>query len=375
MKTDLLRKYQIDPNRGFLPNPDPLQQLASKFEPWDQLGKSMPKLLLKGEFRSAVEKLPLIDSSIISDGPELGRAMLLLSMFANAFISCGPEPERKIPRPLAIPLANVAKRSGRPPIASHASIVLNNWRRIDKDGSIELENLKTVQNFLGGQDEDWFFLTTVAIEFRGASAIIAALEGLDGASTSDDQKVDEAFEKVEKSIESCIEILDRIPEKCSPKIFYSNIRPFLTGWPTKGIVYEGVSDKPKVYIGGSAAQSSLLQSIDTAIGITHLHADSGPFLDEMRKYMPPPHREFIKYLETQPSLKNYVEQGVSSELKDALNRCVSKLESFRKKHMQIVVHYILDQANDDEEVIGTGGTEFVNFLTRTKSETSGSLIL
>ena len=136
MKTDLLRKYQIDPNRGFLPNPDPLQQLASKFEPWDQLGKSMPKLLLKGEFRSAVEKLPLIDSSIISDGPELGRAMLLLSMFANAFISCGSEPESKIPRPLAIPLANVAKRSGRPPIASHASIVLNNWRRIDKDGSI-----------------------------------------------------------------------------------------------------------------------------------------------------------------------------------------------------------------------------------------------
>ena len=42
---------------------------------------------------------------------------------------------------------------------------------------------------MGGQDEDWFFLTTVAIEFRGASAIIAALEGLDAASTSDDQKV------------------------------------------------------------------------------------------------------------------------------------------------------------------------------------------
>jgi len=31
-------------------------------------------------------------------------------------------------------------------------------------------------------------------------------------------------------------------------------------------------------------------------------------------------------------------------------------------------------SHDDDEVIGTGGTEFVNFLTRTKSETSGSLI-
>ena len=104
----------------------------------------MPRLLLKGEFRSTVEKLPLIDSSTLSEGPELDRAMLLLSMFANAFISCGPEPESKIPPPLSIPLANVAKRSGRPPIASHASIVLNNWRRIDNNASIELENLKTV---------------------------------------------------------------------------------------------------------------------------------------------------------------------------------------------------------------------------------------
>jgi indoleamine 2,3-dioxygenase len=94
----------------------------------------------------------------------------------------------------------------------------------------------------------------------------------------------------------------------------------------------------------------------------------------MRKYMPPAHRKFIEYLETQLSLKKYVEQNESRELNDALNSCISTLDSFRKKHMQIVVHYILDQVKNEENVIGTGGTEFVTFLSRTRAETSENLI-
>jgi indoleamine 2,3-dioxygenase len=300
--------------------------------------------------------------------------MLLLSMFANAYISCGPDPVRIIPLVLAVPLSEVANSSGRPPISSHASIVLNNWRRINPKGPIELENLRTVQNFLGGQDEDWFFLTTVAIESLGAPALSAVLEGLEAAASSDNNKFVDALERITKAINNCTNVLDRIPEKCAPHIFYSQIRPFLAGWPEEGIIYEGVSDEPKVYIGGSAAQSSLLQSIDAAMGIFHPHADSGPFLKKMRKYMPLAHRKFIEYLETQLSLKKYVEQNESCELNDALNRCINTLDGFRKKHMQIAVHYILDQVKDGENVIGTGGTEFVTFLSRTRTETSDNLI-
>ena len=374
MITDLLKRFSVDQERGFLPNPDPFLVLPPQFEVWDKLGAEMPSLLAKGDFRSAVENLPLIHADKLKNDSDINRAMLLLSMFANAYISCGPDTVRIIPLVLSVPLSEVANSSGRPPISSHASIVLNNWRRINPEGPIELENLRTVQNFLGGQDEEWFFLTTVAIESLGAPALSAVLEGLEAAASSDNKKFVDALERITKAIYNCTNVLDRIPEKCAPHIFYSQIRPFLAGWPEEGIIYEGVSDEPKVYIGGSAAQSSLLQSIDAAMGIFHPHADSGPFLKKMRKYMPLAHRKFIEYLETQLSLKKYVEQNESCELNDVLNRCINTLDGFRKKHMQIAVHYILDQVKDGGNVIGTGGTEFVTFLSRTRTETSDNFI-
>jgi len=374
MITDLLKRFSVDQERGFLPNPDPFLVLPPQFEVWDKLGAEMPSLLAKGDFRSAVENLPLIHADKLKNDSDINRAMLLLSMFANAYISCGPDTVRIIPLVLSVPLSEVANSSGRPPISSHASIVLNNWRRINPEGPIELENLRTVQNFLGGQDEEWFFLTTVAIESLGAPALSAVLEGLEAAASSDNKKFVDALERITKAIYNCTNVLDRIPEKCAPHIFYSQIRPFLAGWPEEGIIYEGVSDEPKVYIGGSAAQSSLLQSIDAAMGIFHPHADSGPFLKKMRKYMPLAHRKFIEYLETQLSLKKYVEQNESRELNDVLNRCINTLDGFRKKHMQIAIHYILDQVKDGGNVIGTGGTEFVTFLSRTRTETSDNFI-
>ena len=374
MITELLKRFSVDQERGFLPNPDPFLALHPQFKVWDELGAEMPSLLAKGDFRSAVENLPLINADKFKDNSEVDRAMLLLSMFANAYISCGPDPVKKIPLVLAVPLTEVAEMSGRPPISSHASIVLNNWARINPKGPIELENIRTIQNFLGGQDEDWFFLTTVMIEYLGAPAISAILKGLEAAASCDNKNFVDSLESIGEAINNCTNVLDRIPEKCDPHIFYSQIRPFLAGWPEEGIIYEGVSDEPKVYIGGSAAQSSLLQSIDAAMGIFHPHSDSGPFLKKMRKYMPPAHRKFIEYLETKLPLKKYVEQNESRELNDALNRCINTLDGFRKKHMQIVVQYIFDQVKDGGNVVGTGGTDYLSFLSRTRTETSDNLL-
>lgn len=63
-------------------------------------------------------------------------------------------------------------------------------------------------------------------------------------------------------------------ERCDPYVFYKKLRQILSGWNNNpvvpdGIIYEGVSDEPKKYNGGSAAQSSTIQAIDIALGIRH----------------------------------------------------------------------------------------------------------
>ncbi len=44
---------------------------------------------------------------------------------------------------------------GRPPVLSYASYALDNWRRIDRKNPIDLGNIALLQNFLGGQDEEY----------------------------------------------------------------------------------------------------------------------------------------------------------------------------------------------------------------------------
>jgi len=40
-----LADYDIDPKRGFLPNPDPITNLPQQYKFWDELGATMPLLL------------------------------------------------------------------------------------------------------------------------------------------------------------------------------------------------------------------------------------------------------------------------------------------------------------------------------------------
>ncbi len=43
-----LLQGQVDPERGFLPNPDPLTELPAAFAVWDEVGRDLPKLLVAG---------------------------------------------------------------------------------------------------------------------------------------------------------------------------------------------------------------------------------------------------------------------------------------------------------------------------------------
>ncbi|VDL99217.1 unnamed protein product [Schistocephalus solidus] len=126
----------------------------------------------------------------------------------------------------------------------------------------------------------------------------------------------------------------------------------LVGWShgrlTKGLIYQGVPDDQltgqetdgcqdgrRIYLGASAAQSATLQALDAFFGVKHA-PEIHKFLVCMRAYMIRPHRHFIEDLERHSTLRDYVNQSGSGELRDAYNDCISGLEKFRRDHIHIV---------------------------------------
>lgn len=171
----ILEKYNVDPRRGFLPTQDPLQRLPyARYHLWEDLADDLPKLLgaRLGQARGPLSQLPALKTDKLVTDAELRRAHLLLCIFAHAYIWGGPEPMDEIPEGIAIPLWEVAKRLDMPPVLGHPSIVLYNWRRLDAEADICMENLSTLNNFFDGRDESWFYLITVELEQRGAASVV-----------------------------------------------------------------------------------------------------------------------------------------------------------------------------------------------------------
>ena len=171
----ILAKFDVDPTRGFLPSQDPLQRLpCARYHIWEDLADDLPKLLgaRLGQARGPLRQLPVLETDKLVTNAELRRAHLLLCLFAHAYIWGGPEPLDVIPEGIARPLWEVAERLDMPPVLGHPSIVLYNWRRLDNEADISMENLSTLNNFFDGRDESWFYLITVELEQRGAASVV-----------------------------------------------------------------------------------------------------------------------------------------------------------------------------------------------------------
>jgi indoleamine 2,3-dioxygenase len=74
------------------------------------------------------------------------------------------------------------------------------------------------------------------------------------------------------------DILERMYEKCTPDVFYHQIRPLLAGSKNmaaaglpRGVFYDEGEGKGewRHYSGGSNSQSSVIQFLDIVLGVTH----------------------------------------------------------------------------------------------------------
>ena len=375
----------VTAERGFLPASDPLEALPEEFAAWEALARDLPKLLAARAVRARLDRLPLLDPRRLGAAAELERAMLLLSYFGHAYVWGDRPPARSVPAGVAVPWFEAARKLGRPPVLSYASYALQNWRRLDPRGPIALGNLALLQNFLGGLDEEWFILVHVEIEGAAGPAMAALRPAQQAAEKDDPGRLETALGKIATALDRMNSTLDRMPESCDPYVYFTRVRPYIHGWKGNpalpgGLVYEGVethAGRPQEFRGETGAQSTIVPSLDAALGIAHKPDALRDYLMEMRDYMPPAHRSFLETLERGPSLREYVRRQGATPLRDVYNSCVTGLEGFRAKHFDFALRYIHQQAPFDPAnptAVGTGGTPFMPYLGKHLGETADHLL-
>ncbi|MBK8373868.1 MAG: indoleamine 2,3-dioxygenase [Sphingomonadales bacterium] len=289
-----------------------------------------------------------------------------------------------LPANLAIPMCAIADHLGLAPLLPYTGYVLDNWYRLDKSAPIGLDNIAMYQNFLGGQDENWFVLVHVAIEAEAGRALQLATELVDAAAQQDAALVERLLIDMNGVWDRMNGHFDRMPERCDPYIYYQRVRPYIHGWKNNpampaGLIYEGVAKyagKPQSFRGQTGSQSSIVPAMDGLFQVVHESDPLREFLDELHQYRPPKHRAFIEAVRDASTLRDFAKTQ-SQSVKDAFNACVEQVARFRTRHLEYAASYINKQASSgagNDTDVGTGGTPFMKYLKKHRDENRAQTI-
>ncbi|AGO11434.1 AaceriACR188Cp [[Ashbya] aceris (nom. inval.)] len=424
MSTELplpvLEEYFVSASNAFLPDEFPVKELQDGYyRPWETIANNLPSLLLARQLRPVVEKLKVLEvkKGLLEDVGQLRRAYSVLGFIAHAYVWGYDDACDTLPDSVAKPLLEVSGALGLPPLATYAGLVLWNFCPIFEDAALveggslwDLSNLRTINTFTGSMDESWFYLISVFFEKCGARSMNDGLGAIRAVRTGDRAGVIAHLQALAEGIDSLGALLGRMEEMCDPYVFYYRIRPYLAGWKNmadlglpNGVRY-GANGEYRAYVGGSNAQSSLIQMLDILLGVEHFQtgvtksadrsisaeSNGNAYISEMRNYMPEGHRLFLAHLQQVANIRDYVlSHNSDAELVLAYDACVSMMKSFRDRHIQLVTRYVVLQARKREpstkphatlrsglsknsgtmEQRGTGGTSLIPFLKQCRDET------
>lgn len=304
----------------------------------------------------------------------------------------------------------------------------------------DVDSLRCLHTFTGTEDESWFFVISVAMEAQAAAIIPPCLAALEAIKTRDYHAITSALVEMDQCISKVGALIERMHERCDPDVFYHKIRPFLAGSKNmeaaglpRGVFYsESATDPEKgqwrQLRGGSNGQSSMIQFFDVVLGVHHTNEGNGrpspasspapsvrsspeptkpSFHEEVRDYMPGPHRRFLTAASQMGSIHELAStvgqlSARTTEQDDfvaAYKRATQTLTAFRNIHIQIVTRYIIlpsrratqrvagekrnlasvsasaaaQPGGDDDsapELKGTGGTTLIPFLKQARDETA-----
>ncbi|KAI0509641.1 Indoleamine 2,3-dioxygenase [Xylaria bambusicola] len=413
--------YSLISANGFLPVKQPLKRLPDPYYlQWEQVLDELPTSLKEKTIRVKVNCLEVLGTDRLITEREWQRAYVILCFLAHSYIWGGDVPSEIIPPCITIPLLQVSGHLELPPVATYAAVNLWNFSSIGDDFT-DLDNLKALHTFSGTQDESWFYVLSVAIEARGAHILPLMLQATDAIKHKDYERIKHALNTMATCIRQLTHLLGRMSERCDPMVFYHRIRPFLAGTKNmgaaglpNGVFYdEGDGNGQwKQLRGGSNGQSSLIQFFDLILGVDHTststchtlregHSPIKPaskemnFHQEVRLYMPGPHRKFLAIVSRLDSVKDFVHSAPKSleqqQLIRAYQGATEAFGDFRQAHMQMVTRYIVVPSRKpcpssspgmnlataslaanrgtQTELTGTGGTDLIPFLKTTRDDT------
>jgi len=373
----ILEEYDVSPENGFLPSELPLQRLPHPaYDKWERISANFQSLILSKRLRSIVDALPVLPTSHIDTEPEWRRAYVILVFMAHGYIWGGDRPAERLPPSITYPLLSVSEHLDIPPVATYAGVCLWNFKPIFISEPISsLENLSTLNTFTGSLDEQWFYLVSVTMEARGGPSIPMMMRAIKAAQEDDVSTVIECLHSMAETIDGLGTLLVRMYESCDPHVFYHRIRPFLAGSKNMkdaglpdGVLYDEGNGHAswRQYSGGSNAQSSLIQFFDVVLGVEHRptgekkvdtsESEAEPgipppprhnFIQQMRFYMPGPHRRFLEAVERVANIREYVESNRQNrQLVLAYDACLAMLKALRDKHIQMVSRYIIVKSRE-----------------------------
>jgi indoleamine 2,3-dioxygenase len=384
-----LSDYGMSRKRGFLSHYE-MDEIALPplFDGVKQAADQLSDLLTSGRVRYWLKQVadPRLEPWAREAAEEEVRtAMVHYSFLIQAYVWGEPEPPAYLPANLARPIVAIADRLGQAPLLPYSAYVLDNWARLDKSGPIDLENIRMVQNFLGGADENWFVMVHVAIEAEAGVLLDNAAKLVTVAREGEAAEAERLLLEMDAAWERIYGHFARMPERCDPYIYFNRVRPYIHGWANnpalgEGLVYEGVDrfeGQPQAFRGQTGSQSSIVPAMDALFGVGHSDDPLKRFLDELHRYRPVPHRRFVEDLGAQSTLREFVAASHVPSLRDAFNACLGQATRFRTHHLEYAATYINKQmgsqkGNDPD--VGTGGTPFMRYLKKHRDENRAQFV-
>ena len=345
--------------------------------------------IVSGRARQAIDWMPLLDPAALADGPELRRAMLLLSFLGPRLRVGGSRPRAAHPRVHRRAVAR-GRRAARP--AAGALLRVVRARQLaaarSRAGRSRSATSRCSRTSSAARTRSGSSLVHVDDRGRGgARARRASSRRCAAARRRRRWTKLQRPARVHRARDSsaCARSLARMPECCDPAIYYRRVRPYIHGWKNHpvlpdGVIYEGVDA-----LRGQARSASAARPARRARSCrcsTRCSASRTPtircaiYLSEMRDYMPPAQRAFVADRRGglgRAPLRDSRTARARRRSSRAYDACVAELARFRdaaprvRRALHPPARRRAGAANPTG--VGTGGTPFMSYLLKHRDET------